>query len=412
MRILTRYVLAEMLKVFLVSLAGVTLLFLLGGVVKEGAQEGLGLKQIILIIPYVLPEALRFSVPAAMLFAACNVFGRLSSANEIIAIKASGISPMVLLWPAVVLAFFVSLWAVWLNDVAVSWGYDGLTRVVIESVEDVAYGRLKQQHSYSSKQFSILVSDVDGKRLIHPTITLQGNGNSPTSTITCEQATMRTDLTAQTLTLFCDNCTLEIGDVVGDFPHLERVIPLDEASHRGGGNKSPSYLPMNVIPQEKIDQQSRIETLQQQLAAKAAYELICGDFPALEKSNWAADQAELTEAQQRMHRLDTEPPRRWANGFSCLCFVLVGVPLAIWLRNSDLLTSFFLCFLPILLCYYPLLMFAVSKAKSGTFPAWGVWAGNMILAIVGLQFMRSVTYDSVPGWLRLAVRGARRLVTG
>jgi lipopolysaccharide export system permease protein len=55
-----------------------------------------------------------------------------------------------------------------------------------------------------------------------------------------------------------------------------------------------------------------------------------------------------------------------------------------------MLTSFFLCFLPILLCYYPLLMFGVSKAKSGMFPSWGVWAGNVILALVGVQMMRRV----------------------
>ncbi|MGH8101053.1 MAG: LptF/LptG family permease, partial [Chthoniobacterales bacterium] len=122
MPIFTRYVLSELLKVFLVSLAGMTLFFLMFGLVKEAYQEGLGLKQILLLIPYVLPDALRFSVPATILFGACSVFGRLASGNEVIAIKASGISPMVLLWPAIALAFVVSLIAVWLNDVAVSWG--------------------------------------------------------------------------------------------------------------------------------------------------------------------------------------------------------------------------------------------------------------------------------------------------
>jgi lipopolysaccharide export system permease protein len=390
MRILTRYVLSELLKVFLVSLAGVTLLFLLAGIVKQAYLEGLGLKQVILLIPYALPEALRFSVPAAMLFAACNVFGRLSSANEVVAVKASGISPMVLLWPALGLAFLVSLWAVWLNDVAVSWGYEGAARVVLEAVEEVAYGKLQQQHSYSAHQFSINVGDVDGKRLIRPFISLQGGGDSPPRTITCQEATMHCDKQANTLTLTCYNGAVDVGDFSVAFPDArDFTIPLDDGNRRSGG-KSPSYLPMCVIPQEKIDQQNRIETLQQQLAANAAYQMISGDFTALEKSNWQPDQRALSEAQQRLYRLDTEPPRRWANGFSCLCFVLVGAPLAIWMRNSDLLTSFFMCFLPILICYYPLLMFSVSKAKSGLFPASSVWAGNLILALVGAQFMRRV----------------------
>jgi lipopolysaccharide export system permease protein len=390
MPILTRYVLFELIKVFLVALAGVTLLLLLVGVVKQAYLEGLGLKQILLLMPFILPDAARFSVPAAMLFAACNVFGRLSSANEVIAIKASGISPMVLFWPVIFLSFFLSLWAVWLNDVAVSWGADGATRVILDAVEEVAYGKLAQQHSYSAHQFSINVGDVEGKRLIRPTITLQGGGDAPPRTITCEEATMRSDHQANTLTMVCFNGTVEVGDFSFAFPDSrEVVIPLDDSSHKPGG-KSPSYLAMNVIPQETVDQRSRIQTLQQQLAANAACQLISGDFSGLQKYTWQGDARELNDAQQRLYRLNTEPPRRWANGFSCLCFVLVGAPLAIWMRNSDLLTSFFMCFLPILICYYPLLMFAVSKAKSGALPGWCVWGGNVILALVGAQFMRRV----------------------
>ncbi len=159
---------------------------------KQAYLEGLGLKQILLLMPFILPDAARFSVPAAMLFAACNVFGRLSSANEVIAIKASGISPMVLFWPVIFLSFFLSLWAVWLNDVAVSWGYDAQPEWCWMPWKKWLHGKLAQQHSYSADQaFWINVGDVEGKRLIRPTITLQGGGDAPPRTITCEEATMR-----------------------------------------------------------------------------------------------------------------------------------------------------------------------------------------------------------------------------
>jgi lipopolysaccharide export system permease protein len=391
MRIFTRYILSEMLKVFLVSLTGMTLFFLLFGLVKEAYSEGLGLKQVILLIPYILPDALRFSVPATILFAACNIFGRMSSGNEIIAIKASGISPMVIFWPAIGLAFLISLWAVWLNDLAVSWGASGVSQVVIGAVEEIAYSRLQQQHAYSTKQFAINVADVDGKRLLQPTITMSNSGDGSTSTITCEEATMHADLQAHTLTLTCHNGTVERDDFKFAFPDDQKFeVPLDAASHKSGGGNSPSYMAMNVIPQEKIDQQARIHDLQQQLATKAAYQLIAGDFPQLESASWNNSQSELIDAQQRLYRLQMEPSRRWANGFSCLCFVLLGAPLAIRMRNSDFLSSFFMCFLPILICYYPLLIMGVSKAKAGFFPVLGVWAGNVIFAVAGCQFMRRV----------------------
>ena len=57
--------------------------------------------------------------------------------------------------------------------------------------------------------------------------------------------------------------------------------------------------------------------------------------------------------------------------------------MAIRLRNRDFLTSFFLCFLPILIVYYPLLAYGVNGAKSGTIPPDAVWAGNVLLACWG-----------------------------
>ncbi len=86
----------------------------------------------------------------------------------------------------------------------------------------------------------------------------------------------------------------------------------------------------------------------------------------------------------------TESPRRWANGFSCLVFAMVGVPIAILRRYSDTWASFFVCFLPILIIYYPLMAFAVDRAKVGALPPMIVWLGNIVLASWGLWLLRRV----------------------
>ena len=75
---------------------------------------------------------------------------------------------------------------------------------------------------------------------------------------------------------------------------------------------------------------------------------------------------------------------------SCFFFVLVGVPLAIRMRNSDFWTSFGLCFLPILLVYYPLLAFGVDRAKAGDLPPYVVWLGNAVLCVAGVGLFRRV----------------------
>ena len=190
---------------------------------------------------------------------------------------------MVLLWPTFSLAFLISLAAVWLNDIAVIWGRDGMKQVVIDSVEDVAYGRFRQQHSYSSRQFSINVKDVEGKRLVRPEITFQGDGDDPPTNISCAEASLHTDLTEQTFTITCRNGVLERGGVSFSFPDTwQQVLPLDQS----GGRRSPTDLPMYAIPEDEAQQRTRIQTLAQQMTATAACQMLTGDFVSLFGAPW------------------------------------------------------------------------------------------------------------------------------
>src|SRR5262245_45573329 len=137
MRILTRYILWEVSGVFLATLASMTVFLFLVLIGKEAVDNGLGLAPILRMLPYMLPQAMQFAVPGALLLAATSVYGRISASNEVVAIKALGISPMTLIWPTLGLSCLISLSAVFLNDVAVSWGNDGVQRVLIDSLEEI-----------------------------------------------------------------------------------------------------------------------------------------------------------------------------------------------------------------------------------------------------------------------------------
>jgi lipopolysaccharide export system permease protein len=391
MNIISRYVLQELLQVFLVALAALTLFMLVVGLVKEAQQQGLGFLQIAALVPYVLPEAMRFAVPGTMLFAVASVFGRMSASNEITALKAAGITPMATIWPAIGLAVVVSFVSVWLNDVAVSWGRDGVRRVIVSSVEEIIYGRLKQQRSYSASQIAINVKNVEGRKLIRPTLSFQPGGSAAQVTVSAAEAELRADAVAGTLTIICRNGTLHVGDVKAVFPDtIERVVPLDAVSRRGTASTSPSEIAMADFPKARAEQIARISQYEQVAAAKTAMAILSG---RMEQTVPAMVEGELYAVKNetgRLRRIIMEPWRRWANGFSCLCFVLVGAPMSIKMRNADFLTSFFLCFLPILLIYYPLFMFGVSQAKSGAVPPVAVWTGNVLVTLWGMWLMRSV----------------------
>lgn len=389
-----RYVFGELLGVFLATLGVLTSLMILVGVGQEALKQGLGAEPILRLVPYLLPNALRFAIPGTILLAFSAVYGRISAANEVVAVKAMGVSPMVMLWPGYVLAFFVSILAVWLNDVAASWGKQGIQQVVLQSLEQIAYGTLQTHHSYSSTngQFSISVRDVEGKRLIEPTLTLQAGPQGKPATLQAAEAELESQPDRNALRIIMRNAVIEFGDNQRLLHPgtLEHEIALDSAFQRETSNMHPADIALRKIPREITEQQGGIQSLEQAAAAATAFTLFSGDFSGLAKADVQTRVDAIEAGRLRLYRLYAEPWRRWANGFSCFFFVWVGAPLAIRLRNADLWTTFGLCFLPILIVYYPLMAYGVDRAKAGALPPYAVWSGNLLLLVGGLVLLRRV----------------------
>jgi lipopolysaccharide export system permease protein len=392
MRILTRHILLELSKVLLLSLSAITGLVLIEEAARTALRQGLPPAQLLQLLPYLLPGALSIAVPVSLLLATTTVYARMSGANEVVGIKSLGIFPMAILWPALILGFLLSLVTVWLYDAAVSWGRRGVERVLVEAVEEIAYGMLRTQRQYSGPNFDIIVRDVDGRRLIRPTLWLKPRDRTPALTFMAEEARLESDREENLLKIILRNGTAEEeGGPKVYFPGVQEYsVPLWNAAEADKAASHPSWLPLHRIPRETIDQRAEIEHYEQELAARAAYQMLAGDFDDLTSNEWDTRWRHLRDQQSRLDRLETEPYRRWSAGFSCLCFVLVGAPMAIRLRNRDFLTSFFLCFAPILVVYYPALAYTVDAAKGGRIPPLAVWAGNAALAAWGGYLLRKV----------------------
>lgn len=385
----TRYVIAELLKVFFLSLFALTWIILLGFVVREAVQQNLGWQSILRLIPYALPNALVYSLPVTLLFSICSVYGRLSANNELVAMKSVGISPWRIMRPALTMSILVSVLTVWTIDLAFSWGFLGIQRVVMDSVVEIVYGYLKAQRSYSTNAFSIVVSDVDGERLMNPTFVIH-NSNNRTITISAKEATLKSLGKTGTIRLILTRGALETEDgksleFQGTIEYDAMVVPtkvnLQASNH-------PSHLPLRKISYAAKEQRSRVRMTEDELIADYTHGLLLSQPVLLDPVRTNLRNQARRQESDTLRRLEIEPHRRWASGLSCLAFVLVGLPLSVLLKNADFVSTFGICFLPILLAYYPIFAFGFDRAKNGGLPACSIWLGNVCCLAVGIYLFR------------------------
>jgi lipopolysaccharide export system permease protein len=381
--LITRYVLWEMTKIFLISSCCFVGLMVIIGLADEAMSKGIGPEIIIKLIPYVIPKALMFALPATCLFSVCVVFGRLSAENELTAIESMGVPKSVLILPALILAFLVSLVAVWLNDIAFAWSHWGVERVILESSDKIVYGVLRKEGAFTTPQFSIEVDGIDERKLIHPVITIK-NVSSGNVRIVAHEGELVANPNTQSLSFTMRKGLIESAKVSMTFDDsLTHEIPLRSPEELAKATGNPNNLYLSQV-KRAIARQT--DYLKQQNAIEStllASQLLSGDFKSLANSRWERRRELAKEENYRLNRLKMVPHRRWANGFSCLAFVFIGIPVAIRMKTNNYSTTFGACFLPILLTYYPLFMLGLEGAKSGMLPSYAAWLGNLVCIVVG-----------------------------
>lgn len=117
MRILNWYIIKQYMSVFLMAVFIIT--FLVSGqyalklieYISEGASASDALEYCYLIIP----QALAFSIPWASLVGIMLVFGRLSADNEIVSMRACGVSILQIVSPLIVVMFFLTCLCLYLQ---------------------------------------------------------------------------------------------------------------------------------------------------------------------------------------------------------------------------------------------------------------------------------------------------------
>ncbi|MGL4595819.1 MAG: LptF/LptG family permease [Thermoguttaceae bacterium] len=388
MKILTRYIIWELGQSFIFAYIAMNALLVVVVLVQKALQLSVPLEQIIRLIPFVMVETSPIAIPVTFLLAVTTFFAKMSGNNEIIALKSLGVAPWMFLWPVFVLGILMSLMTIWLNDLAVTWGRSGISAVIYGASEGILLNQLRTNHKFETpnKELAIMVKGVENKKLLSPVITLK----NPPSTIEAKSALMTIDFSNRVLNISLANLKVDSGETKYFSDSRDITIPLETVISNNEGPKRPADMSLTELPAEISTHANVIASERRSQAARRAFTICCGNYEEWRTREETIAIGRKKNEQSIIERLRVEPQRRWSTGFSCLCFILLGAPLAIWMGKADVFSSFFACFIPILLFYYPLLMFGLQGAKNGTLPPESVWIANIVIALSGIWFWRKI----------------------
>ena len=158
MKIITRYILGQVLFYFVATLLTFLGLGVAGVISKATITDGLPLYASARLTPYILPQVGMVALPVSILMAVSLTFGKLAGSNELIALKAMGVSPWKLFYPTWIFALIVSIFAVWVNDVAYSWGYTKMSEAIVSGSEAMLLGKLAADGRFSDPDGNITIT--------------------------------------------------------------------------------------------------------------------------------------------------------------------------------------------------------------------------------------------------------------
>lgn len=386
-RIIFRYLVSEILPPFFVGLLAFTIILLVGRMLKLVelvVTRGVPLLQIAKLFSLILPTFLEMTVPMAFLLAILLGLGRMSNDQELLAMKASGVSPTQILWPVMAIALIIAAATLALT-VFVRPAANFALKKELYNIAKSRIGTAIKEKVFNDDFPKILIYVEE---IIPPGNTAQGvlivdkRENSREDIILGKVARITTDEESNSLGL-----RLFDGSIY----------------EREQGRSGFSQTRFNIYD-FKLDLDELVGPVRQKESGPKEMPLFdLLDSIEAKQSRGNSAISERMELHQRI-----------SFGFVPLIFCLLGVSLALLPRASRANRSwgFMLCIFW-LMAYYALLSLGKALGDKNVFPPIpAVWLPNVIVAGIGMHFFRQALRESplhLPKFFGSAAGSAERM---
>ncbi len=300
-----------------------------------------------------LPFMLTFIIPMSVLLASLMTFGKLSYDNEIMALKASGVSVLRLTAPLILLVFTLCLFSFLLSDKVASASHFMYRRLLTQiGIESPAAAIEEGTFIKKFKNFIIFIYEIDGKKLKGIRI-YQPQEGKPVRTIIAQKGEL-ISLPDQGL------IKLKLVHGTSDEPDPKDPSKLYKLNFK-------TYdLPLNISglkSAEEIGKKPKDMTVRD----------LKDEIDRLGESGIKAT-----------YPLSAEIHNKIALSFSSLAFLLIGIPLGVTTRRNSKSISFGIG-LGLMTLYWVLLIGGKALAQKGLVPPFlSLQFSNFLIGGVGL----------------------------
>ncbi len=356
MKILRNYLLKEFTGPLLLSLGVLTFVMILGNLVKIAdmvINKGIDLRSVAKLFLFMMPALLKYTLPISVLMAVLLSLGRLSGDNEIVAIRASGINLLRLVLPMTLIGLVLSLLLVIFNDRVIPYAHFATRKTLVEvGIKNPAAALEPGVFINSFDKYVLFIYHIDQNRLTNVRIYEPQGENRPTRTIVAKRG--------EFIAIPEKNMIkLKLIDGTSDEPDPENPNNFYKL------NFKTFFISMNL---SQMQNSQDIE--------KKASDMTINELRA-QIGKLRAESIDATP-------LVTEINEKVALAFSCLVFVILGIPLAVITRRREKSINFGIAFVIIGLYYLALIGFEALGLQGFMRPEIAMWMPNILFGAVGI----------------------------
>jgi LPS export ABC transporter permease LptF len=363
MKLIDRAISRELLVNVFFAIFVLSLVLVVGNILRKLlpllVNHDVPVEYLITFIAYILPFSLIFTIPWGLLTAILLVFGRLSADNELIALRANGVSISRICIPLAGVALACCAICLWLNVSVAPAAQEKLRSTIYDLATRNPMALFDSDQVID--QFpgrKIYVGKKEGNKLENIIVFEMNENALPIRVTYAHTGRLEADL---------DNKRILMHLYEARYQQRDEKDPLDLRKIRDGINMAEGTLPISL---EELYEKEKKRPSRSALSIEQLLDQL------------------KSESSRERSASRTEINKRFSFPFSCLAFALIGVPLGVTAHRRETSIGFAVGLIVAVAYFLFVIIGDTLRSNPNLHPELLVWFPNALFLVLGAFLFR------------------------